>query len=68
MRVGVGPLAVGGLEGWRAAEGGARLAEMEGDGDDREDVTPLVWMPGGMGRLILVGAEAAGAAATVGAI
>ena len=42
---------------------------MEGDGDEREAVTPLVWMPGGMGRLILVaGAGAAGAATTVGAM
>jgi hypothetical protein len=65
------PFAVGGFEGWRAAEEGARLADMEGDGDEREAVTPLVWMPGGMGRLILVGgagAGAAGAATPVGAM
>jgi hypothetical protein len=66
---GVAPLAVGGLDGWRPpAEEGARLADMEGDGDERERGTPFVWIPGGMGRLILVGAETGGAATTVGAI
>ena len=62
------PFAVGGFEGWRVAEGGARLADMEGDGDERDVVTPLVWMPGGMGRLILVAVGAAGVATAVGAI
>ena len=57
----------GGLEGWRTAEG-ARFADMEGDGEERDGATPLVWMPGGMGRLTLVATGAAGAAATVGAI
>jgi len=67
--VGAGPFVVGGLEGWRgAAEGVARFADMDGDGDEREVMTPLVWMPGGMGRLSLVGAGATGAATTVGAI
>jgi hypothetical protein len=66
--VGVGPVAVGGLDGWRTAEGGARLADMEGDGEEREDGTPFVWMPGGIGRFILVWAGVAGAATTVGAI
>lgn len=69
--VGVGPFAVGGLDGWRTADG-ARLADIEGEGDERDDAaTPLVCMPGGTGRLILVatGAGPAGAAAaTVGAM
>jgi hypothetical protein len=65
--VGVFPPAVGGLEGWPAAEG-ARLTGMEGDGDERERVTPLVWMPGGIGRLILVETVAAGEVTAEGAI
>jgi len=60
------PFAVGGLEGGRGvAEVGARLADMDGDGDERDTVTPLVWMPGGMGRLIFVGAGDAVAAMTL---
>jgi hypothetical protein len=67
--VGVVPLAVGGLEGWPPAEGGARLAGMEGDGDERDRVVPLVWMPGGIGRLILVETVVVvGVATAVGAI
>jgi len=65
---GVAPFAVGGLEGWRLADGGARFADMEGDGDERDAVTPLVWIPGGIGRFILVEVGAAGAATAVGAI
>lgn len=56
MGVGATTFAVGGLEGGRGvAEVGARLADMDGDGDERGTVTPLVWIPGGMGRLIFVG-------------
>ena len=66
--VGVVPLAVGGLEGWPPAEGGARLAGMEGEGDERARGVPLVWMPGGIGRLILVETVAVGVATAVGAI
>lgn len=71
--VGVAPLAiVGGLEGWRgialAAGTEARLADMEGDGDKRALVMPLVWIPGGIGRLIFVAAGVAGDATAVGAI
>lgn len=62
------PFAVGGLDGGRVADGGARLADMEGEGDERGAVMLLVWMPGGTGRLILVEAGAAGAATAVGAI
>jgi hypothetical protein len=47
------PLDVGGLEGWRAADGGG-LADSEGEGDDLEELTPFVCMPGGTGRLIFV--------------
>lgn len=52
------PLAVGGLEGWRTAEG-ARLADMDGEGEEREAAMPFVWIPGGIGRLILGGAMGA---------
>jgi hypothetical protein len=48
------PIAFGGFDGWRAVEGG-RFADMDGDGDDLEDMAPLVWIPGGAGRLTLVG-------------
>jgi hypothetical protein len=67
---GVVPFAVGGLEGWRPAEEGARFADTEGEGDEREGATPLVWMPGGIGRFIfvVVGTGPGGAATTVGAI
>lgn len=33
---------------------GGLLFAMDGDGDDADDAAPLVWMPGGTGRLILV--------------
>jgi hypothetical protein len=57
------------LEGWPPAEGGARLAGMEGDGDERDRMVPLVWMPGGIGRLILVETVVVvGVATAVGAI
>ena len=46
------PFAVGGLDGCRTPFGG-RFVDIDGDGDDFEDTTPLVWMPGGAGRLIL---------------
>lgn len=65
---GVVPLVVGGIEGWRTAEG-ARLADMDGDGEERDVITaPFVCMPGGMGRFALVATDTAEAAATVGAI
>lgn len=67
--VGVVPLAVGGLEDWPPAEGGARLAGIEGDGDERDRAVPLVWIPGGIGRLILVvTVVVVGVATAVGAI
>jgi hypothetical protein len=66
--VGVVPLAVGGLEGWPTAEEGARLADMEGEGEERDRAAPLVWMPGGIGRFILVETAPVGVATTVGAI
>lgn len=37
-----------------AADGG-RFEERDGDGDDLEELTPLVWMPGGTGRFIFEG-------------
>jgi len=67
---GVVPPAEGGFEGWRTVDG-ARFAAMDGDGDERDGATPLVWMPGGMGRLTFVAAgELTGGAAavTVGAM
>lgn len=33
---------------------GGFLADMEGDGDDVDGMAPLVWMPGGTGRLAFV--------------
>jgi hypothetical protein len=36
------------------AEFGNLPADIEGEGDDVEDLMPLVWMPGGIGLLILV--------------
>lgn len=33
---------------------GGFFADIDGDGDEFDDVTPLVWMPGGTGRLALV--------------
>jgi hypothetical protein len=41
----------GGLEGWRTADGGG-LADIEGEGEDLDELTPFVCMPGGTGRLI----------------
>jgi hypothetical protein len=35
---------------------GGLILDMEGEGDDVDDAAPLVWMPGGTGRLILPGA------------
>lgn len=32
---------------------GSLLADIDGDGDEVEEWMPLVWMPGGIGRLIL---------------
>lgn len=61
------PFAAGGIDGWRTTEG-ARLAEMDGDGEERDGATPLVWIPGGMGRLILVATGAADAMPTAGAM
>lgn len=29
------------------------LCDMDGEGDEFNDVIPFVWMPGGIGRLIL---------------
>lgn len=50
-----------------ATAGGGRLADMFGDGDDWDDDTPFVWIPGGGGRLIL-GVGGGGTAATMGAM
>lgn len=36
------------------ALGGGFLADKEGDGDEADDAMPLVWIPGGTGRLALV--------------
>lgn len=66
---GVAPFAVVcGFDGGRVAEGGARFADMEGEGDDRDATAPFVCMPGGIGRLTLVGPGTTGEATTVGAI
>lgn len=46
------PLDVGGFDGWRTVDG-AGLVDIDGDGEDLEDLTPFVCMPGGIGRLIL---------------
>jgi hypothetical protein len=40
------------LDGWRTADG-AGFADIEGDGEDFDELTPFVCMPGGTGRLIL---------------
>lgn len=46
------PLDVGGLDGWRTADGGG-FEDIDGDGEDFDELTPFVCMPGGTGRLIL---------------
>lgn len=33
---------------------GGLLFAMDGDGDEADEAAPLVWIPGGTGRLILV--------------
>ncbi len=58
------PLAVTNVVGCFALDGG-RFAEREGDGDDLEELTPLVWMPAGTGRLAFVGIVGGGTAVTV---
>jgi hypothetical protein len=45
---------------------GSLLADIEGDGDEVEEWMPFVWMPGGIGRLILDDID--GVAAAEGAI
>lgn len=40
------------MDGWRTADG-AGFADIEGDGEDFDELTPFVCMPGGTGRLIL---------------
>jgi hypothetical protein len=57
------PFVVGGLEGWRTTDG-ARFADIEGEGDERDEATPLVCIPGGGGRLILDATDADGVAVT----
>lgn len=44
-------LEVGVLEAWLTADGGG-LADIEGDGEDLDELTPFVCIPGGTGRLI----------------
>ena len=48
------PLAVAEFGVCLEAEGGF-LEARDGDGDDLDELTPLVWMPGGTGRLIFEG-------------
>lgn len=50
------------------AELGGFFVDIEGDGDDRIELAPLVWMPGGTGRLILDATEGGWMAVTTGAI
>jgi hypothetical protein len=45
-------LDVGGLDGWRTVDG-TGFTDIEGDGDDFEELTPFVCMPAAAGRLIL---------------
>jgi hypothetical protein len=45
-------LLVAGFGGYLAAEG-SLLADIEGDGEELDELIPLVLIPGGAGRLIL---------------
>lgn len=36
---------------------GSLLLEIEGDGEEVEELMPFVWMPGGTGRLTLDGCD-----------
>jgi len=56
--------AVAEVGGCFALDGG-RFADSEGDGDDLEELTPLVWMPGGTGLLAFVGMVGGGTAVIV---
>lgn len=48
--------------------GGGRLAVIFGDGEDCNEDTPFVWIPGGGGRLILGVGGGGTTAATTGAM
>ncbi len=50
--------------GWRWSVGRFAAREGDGDGDGREELTPLVWIPGGTGRLAFVGMVGGGTAVT----
>jgi hypothetical protein len=52
------------LGGCFALEGGLEDA-MDGEGDAASEAAPLVWMPGGTGRFILVGTGGGGTAVAV---
>jgi hypothetical protein len=58
------PLGRAEVEGWPLALDGGRFAERDGDGDDLDELTPFVWMPGGTGRFALVGMTGGGTAVT----
>lgn len=50
------------------AEFGGFLVDIDGEGDDLMELAPLVWMPGGTGRLILDATAGGWIAVTTGAI
>lgn len=50
------PLLVAEVGGYFAVLG-SLPADIDGEGDDAEDLMPFVWMPGGTGRLILEGTD-----------
>jgi hypothetical protein len=58
----------GGWDDWRKAGGGARFTDIEGEGDERDGVTPLVWILGGTGRLGFVAPGVAAAAPAFGSV
>ena len=59
----VAPFVLTVIGGCLAVDGGF-LADRDGEGDDVEELTPFVWMPGGTGRLALVGMTGGGTAVT----
>jgi hypothetical protein len=46
------PFGVADVGGGCFALGGGFFADMDGEGDDLDELTPFVWIPGGIGRLI----------------
>ena len=62
--MGVAPFVAADAGSWPLALDGGFFAERDGDGDDREAMTPLVWMPGGTGRLAFAGMTGGGTAVT----